>query len=167
LIGGGGVWISGGYYYGVRQYKELVFCDGRVEWSDKGNTPESPVPECIGQWEYYWDGGMWCGGTDVFHAECCKRNDDLVAAFFPIDECDIEVSKPTGSATVIDPNTGGSVNITASISSSSPVTWKLSATGRLIATGSGLSVSGIWDGKVEISPGIQIITFPTLFTAVL
>jgi hypothetical protein len=110
---------------------------------------------------------MWCGGTDVFHAECCKRNDDLVAAFFPIDECDIEVSKPTGSATVIDPNTGGSVNITASISSSSPVTWKLSATGRLIATGSGLSVSGIWDGKVEISPGIQIITFPTLFTAVL
>ncbi len=112
-------------------------------------------------------GGYCAAGFEV-HASGGIFAEDAVS--FVVSQtgdcCDLKITKfpDTPITTAIDPTTGGSVNITGSITSSKPVNWALTVAGRTFS-GSGSSVLATWDGKDSNGKVVEPGTYPATLTA--
>ena len=112
-----------------------TYCDGTtrtnvysLDWSvDCSYITKSPCPQSSSEYS--------CYSTEFLTQ-------------FLLDKCDIKVTKNTGQAT-IDPSSGGSVDLSASVldSSGKPISWEIVLPNGKKVAGTGKSPSATWDGK--------------------
>ncbi|MEK6698133.1 MAG: DUF6531 domain-containing protein, partial [Nitrospirota bacterium] len=78
--------------------------------------------------------------------------------------CDLKITKFSGDNTTIDPDAGGSVNLSGSISDTSgkPISWTIDIAGMATFSGTGTGPAATWDGKKAdgkvIDPGTYTAT---------
>jgi RHS repeat-associated protein len=87
--------------------------------------------------------------------------------FFPVDNtCSLSVPTFTGTNTILNPASGGSIGFSANIveESGQSVSWTLDVLGKTF-TGSGNSVSATWDGKLADGTVVKPGSYSATLTA--